>query len=105
MGKRITTDSMDGSWKLVPSPTDGVQHPVNPDVIADTNVGHILRGNKDILLVGVGIGRVDLGGQASVRLLKERGKERRALTIIFILMRRFTASMKTSNSSIVMRVR
>ena len=97
-GKAESHDSADGTQRLVPSPTDGVQHPVNPDVIADTNVRHILRGNKDILLVGIGIRRVDLRRQGNVSFGGNREGEL-GITIIFILMRRLTASMKTSNSS------
>jgi hypothetical protein len=62
------------------------------------DVLHILRGDKYVLLSIGRVGRVDLKRDVNgfLSLVKPLKK---SLTIIFMLMRRLTASINTSNSS------
>lgn len=76
--------------------TDRIQHPVDPHIAPDVDVRHILGCDENILLVRVCSRSGDLEPVDEYEVVSFTDKEP---TIIFILIRRLIASIKTSNSS------
>ena len=76
-------------------PAFRITHPVHPDSVSDLNITHILRSDQNILFLVGRIRSVNLPCGETRKASKITLKH----TIIRMLMRRLTASMKTSNSS------
>ena len=71
---------------------------MHTDRVTDVDVRHVLRRDQDILLAVRRVGGVDLLSITHENTFEHK-RESGERTIIFILIRRFTASMNTSNSS------
>ena len=77
----------------------GIGHPVYTDSVSDVDVRHVLRRDQYVLLPVGGIGGIDLQETGTSECDVCRTQVHHEHTIIFILIRRLTASMNTSNSS------
>ena len=82
----------------LPAFTFRVEHAIDTDSLSWVDVGHVLRSNQYVLLLIAIVGGVDLCGNRIADQLNEC-YHISSRTIIFMLIRRLTASMKTSNSS------
>ena len=76
-----------------------IRHPMDTDSISNVDVIHVLRGDEDVLLAIRRVCSVDLW-EVLVNTWSTHNHRSVELTIILILIRRLTASMNTSNSSV-----
>lgn len=83
------------SCKCAPN---GIIHPMDSDLLLDLDSCHVLRGDQDVLPVIRGLCAVNLESGV-VRVSNMFFREVSWPTIIRMLIRLLTASMKTSNSS------
>jgi hypothetical protein len=80
--------------------TFGIRHAIDANSQTRLHVGHVQRGDQDVLLLFGRVGGIDLRELAKSHRKREKKREQ---TISLMLVSRLTASMNTSNSSVEWR--